>query len=145
MATITSTVARAMQPTYRTTTTVTKVGTYVTSASLSVGDVIMFQNIRIPNQAVITDVKFKYSAPDGQIAFDVGTQGSGSTANLFGSVTLSVGIAGVLTAPSTNAAQTVSVSDDSVERFQTFAVKVTAQTSATASASIMAIVQYYCP
>lgn len=145
MATITATVARAMQATYRPTTTVTKVGNYVTSASLSVGDVIMFQNIRIPHGAIITDVSFKYSAPDGQIAFDVGTQGSASTANLFGSVTLSTGVAGAIVKPSVNAAQTVSVSDDSVERFQTFAVKVTASTSATASASIMAIVQYYCP
>lgn len=145
MATITATVARAMQATYKPTTTITKVGTYVSSASFSVGDVVMFQNIRIPNQAVITDIQLKYSAPDGQIAFDVGTQGSASTANLFGSKTLSVGIGTALIPVAVGAAQTVSVSDDSVERFQTFALKVTAQTSATASASIMAIVQYYCP
>jgi len=145
MATITATVARAMQPTYRTTTTITKVGTYVTSASLSVGDVIMFQNIRIPHGAIITDVSFKNSAPDGVMQFDVGTQGSASTANLFGSATLSVNSAGAITKPTFNGAATVSVSDDSVDRFQTFAIKVSATASATASASIMAIVQYYCP
>lgn len=145
MATITATVARAMQATYKPTTTITKVGTYVTSASLSVGDVIMFQNIRIPHGAIITDVSFKNSAPDGVMQFDVGTQGSASTANLFGSATLSVNSAGAITKPTFNGAATVSVSDDSVDRFQTFAIKVSATASATASASIMAIVQYYCP
>ena len=145
MATITATVARAMQATYRPTTTITKVGTYVSSISFSVGDVIMFQNIRIPHGAIITDVSFKNSTPDGQTSYDVGTQGSAATANLFGSVTLSTGVAGAITRPTLNAAQTVSVSDDSVDRYQTFALRVSAQTSATPSVSIMAIVQYYCP
>lgn len=145
MATITATVARAMQATYKPTATITKVQSYVTSASLSVGDIVVFNNIRLPHGAVISDIQFKYSAPDGQIAFDVGTIGSGSTANLFGSRTLSTAIGTGLVTVAVAAASTVSVSDDSVDRYQTFALRVSAQTSATASASIQAIVQYYCP
>jgi hypothetical protein len=145
MATITATVARAMQATYNPTTTITKVQSYVTSASLSVGDIIMFQNIRVPHGAIISDIQLKSSNPDGQIVLAAGTQGSGSTINLFGSRTISVAIGTGFSVFTIAGAQTVSVSDDSVERFQTFAVRVDGQTSATASASIQAIVQYYCP
>ena len=142
MATITATVARAMQPTYRVNQTHTKVQTYVTSASLSVGDIIMFQNIRIPHLAVITSVSMRSSNPDGQIVLAAGTQGSGSTINLLGSRTASVAIGTGLSTFTIQGAFTVSVSDDSVERFQTFAVRVDGQTSATASASLQFIVQY---
>lgn len=134
-----------MAATYKPTTTITKVGTYVTSASLSVGDVILFQNIRVPHGAIITDVSFKNSAPDGVMTFDVGTNGSNGTVNLFSSVTLSINSAGAITKPLFNGVATVSVSDDSVDRFQTFAIRCASTASATASASIQAIVQYYCP
>jgi hypothetical protein len=143
--TLTATVARAMAPTYKPTSTITKSGTYVTSACLSVADVIMFQNIRIPHGAVITDIQLRYGSPDTTsiMVFDVGTQGSGSSATLFGSKTLSVTTA--LSTVYAMAPTTVSVSDDSVDRFQTFALRLSAQASGTPSASIVAVVQYYCP
>lgn len=146
MATITATVARAMAATYRPTTTITKNQSYVTSASLSAGDVILFQNIKLPHGAVVTDVAVKGSAVDGTFLFEIGTQGSGATIDLFGSRTFSFGGVFALTSLSQGIPATVSVSDDSVDRFQTFAVRVDgATTSGTGSLSLQFIVQYYCP
>lgn len=142
MATITATVARAMQATYKPNTTVTKVQTYVSSASFSVGDIVIFENLRIPTQAVITNVSMRSSNPDGQIVLAAGTQGSGSTINLLGSRTASVAIGTGYSTFTIQGAFTVSVSDDSVERFQRFAVRVDAQTSATPSASLQFVVTY---
>ncbi len=142
MATLTATVARAMQPTYAINQTITKVQTYVTSASLSVGDVILFQNLRIPHGAVVTSVNLKSSMTDGQAVLAAGTQGSGGTINLFGSRTASVAIGTGLATFSIQGAFTVSVSDDAIDRWQTFAVRVDGVTSATASASLQFIVQY---
>ena len=146
MATITATVARAMQATYMPSTTVTKIQSYVTSASLSAGDVIMFQNIRIPHGAIVHSVATKGSAVDGTFLFEIGTQGSGGTIDLFGSKTYSFGGVVALTQLAVGLPATISVSDDSVDRFQTFAVRVDgATTSGTSSTSIQFIVQYYCP
>ena len=146
MATITATVARAMAATYKPTTTITKVQSYVTSASLSAGDVIMFQNIRIPHGAIVNEVLVRGSAVDGTFLFEIGTQGSGATADLWGSKTFSFGGVVALTALQTGLPATISVSDDSVDRFQTFAVRVDgATTSGTGSLSIQFSVQYYCP
>lgn len=146
MATITATVARAMAATYKPTTTITKVQSYVTSASLSAGDVIMFQNIRLPHGAIVNDVSLKGSAVDGTFLFEIGTQGSGGTIDLFGSKTFSFGGVVALTTLSTGLPATISVSDDSVDRYQTFAVRVDgATTSGTGSLSLQFSVQYYCP
>lgn len=146
MATITATVARAMAATYKPTATITKVQSYVTSASLSAGDVILFSNIKIPHGAIINDVSVKGSAVDGSFLFEVGTQGSGGTADLFGSKTFSFGGVVALTALQTGLPATVSVSDDAVDRYQTFMVRVDgATTSGTGSLSIQFSVQYYCP
>lgn len=146
MATITATVAAPMQATYKPNATITKVQSYVTSASLSAGDVIMFQNIRIPHRAIVHSVALKGSAVDGTFLFEVGLQGSGGTIDLFGSKTFSFGGVVALTQLAVGLPTTVSVSDDSTDRFQTFAVRVDgATTSGTASTSLQFIVQYYCP
>lgn len=146
MATITATVARAMAATYKPTSTITKNQSYVTSASLSAGDVILFQNIKIPHGAIVTDVAVKGSAVDGTFLFEIGTNGSGGTADLFGSKTYSFGGVVAMTSLSTGLPATISVSDDAVDRYQTFMVRVDGATaSGTGSLSLQFIVQYYCP
>ena len=146
MATITATVARAMAATYKPTATVTKNQSYVTSASVSAGDVVLFQNIKIPHGAIVTDVEIKGSAVDGTFILEMGTSGSNGTADLFGSRTISAGAVLALTAISQGIPATISVSDDAVDRFQTFMVRVDGATaSGTGSLSLQFIVQYYCP
>lgn len=142
MATITAVAARSMQPTYRVNSTATKVQTYVTSASLSVGDIIVFNDLKLPHRAVVTDIRMKSSNPDGQIVLAAGTIGSGSTINLFGSRTASVAIGTGYSTFSIQGAFTISVSDDAVDRYQWFCVRVDGQTSATASASLQFVVTY---
>lgn len=149
MATITATVAKAMQPTYRATTTITKTQSYTTSASLSAGDVILFQNIKLPHGAVVIEVLGRAAGADGTFIFEAGTNGSNGTADLFGSKTFSGSAVIPLTfiAPQgTGLPATISVSDDAVDRFQTFMIRVDgATTSGTASLSLVFSVQYYCP
>lgn len=146
MATITATVARAMAATYKTNATITKSQSYVTTASLSAGDVILFQNIKVPHGAVITDITVKGSAVDGTFLYEMGMAGSNATADVFGSRTFSGGAVFALTALSQGLPATVSVSDDAADRFQTFMIRVDgATTSGTTSMSIAFTVQYYCP
>lgn len=149
MATITATTARAMQPTYRTTTTITKTQSYTTSASLSAGDVILFHNIKLPHGAVVVDVRGTAKGVDGTFLFEAGTNGSNGVADLFGSKTFSGSAVIPLTfiAPEgTGLPATISVSDDAVDRYQTFMIRVDgATTSGTGSLSLQFMVQYYCP
>lgn len=146
MATITAAVAAAMAPTYRPNATITKVQSYVTSATASAGDVWILNNIKLPHRAIVTGVSVKGSVVDGTYIFEFGTQGSAGTADVFGSRTFSATAALALTALATGLPATISVSDDSVDRFQTFMVRVDGTpTSGTASVSLQFIVQYFCP
>ncbi len=149
MATITAVAARAMAATYKPTSTIIKTGSYVSSASLSAGDVILFQNIKIPHGAIVTEVMGRASAVDGTFIFEVGTNGSQGVADLFGSKTFSAAAVVPLTTVNpagTGLPATISVSDDSVDRFVTFMARVDGATaSGTGSVSIQFVVTYYCP
>lgn len=146
MATLSLNVAAAMQPVYRENSTVTKVQSVVTSATASAGDVWILNNIKIPHRAIVTNVAMKGSVVDGTYILEVGTQGSGGTADIFGSKTLSATAVLALTQLTLNVPTTISVSDDSVDRFQTFMVRVDGTpTSGTTSMSLQFIVQYTCP
>lgn len=149
MATITATVARAMQATYKPTTTITKVGTYTTSASLSAGDIILFANVKLPHGAIVYEVQGSAKGVDGTFIFEAGTYGSNGVADVFGSKTFSGSAVIPLTfvgPQGTGLPATISVSDDSVDRFQTFGIRVDGATaSGTGSLSVVFTVQYYCP
>lgn len=149
MATITATVARAMAATYKPTTTITKIGTYTTSASLSAGDVILFQNMKLPHGAIVYEVQGTAKGVDGTFIFEAGTYGSNGVADVFGSKTFSGSAVIPLTfiAPQgTGLPSTISVSDDSVDRYVTFGIRVDGATaSGTGSLSVVFTVQYYCP
>lgn len=149
MATITATIARAMAATYKPTTTITKTQNYTTSASLSAGDVILFQNIKLPHGAIVTEVLGRAAGADGTFIFEAGTNGSNGVADLFGSKTFS-GSAVIplsfVNPQGTGLPATISVSDDAVDRFVTFMLRVDGATaSGTASLSLVFSVQYYCP
>lgn len=146
MATVTFTTQSAMAPTYRPSTTQTKVQSIVTTATASSGDVWMLSNIKLPHRSIVTGVSVKGSVVDGTYIFEFGTQGSGGTPDIFGSKTLSATAVLGLTQLTTGLPTTISVSDDSVDRFETFMVRVDgAPTSGTTSVSLQFIVQYYCP
>lgn len=149
MATITATVARAMQATYKPTSTITKTQSYTTSASLSAGDVILFQNIKLPHGAIVIEVLGRAAGADGSFIFEAGTNGSGGVADLFGSKTFSGSVViplSFVNPQGTGLPATISVSDDAADRYQTFAIRVDgATTSGTASLSLVFSVQYYCP
>lgn len=149
MATITATVARAMAATYKPTTTITKIGSYTTSASLSAGDVILFANMKLPHGAIVTEVLGTAKGVDGTFIFEAGTYGSNGVADVFGSKTFSGSAVIPLTfvAPQgTGLPSTISVSDDAVDRYVTFGIRVDGATaSGTGSLSVVFSVQYYCP
>lgn len=146
MATVTYTQASAMAPSYKPNSTQTKVQSIVTSATASAGDVWLLQNIKIPHRAIVDFAWVKGSAVDGTYIFEFGTSGSGGTADLFGSKTVSATGVLTLTQLTTGLPATISVSDDSVDRFQTFMVRVDGTpTSGTTSVSLQFIVQYHCP
>lgn len=149
MATITAVAARAMAATYNPTTTITKVGTYTTSASLSAGDVILFSNMKLPHGAIVYEVQGTAKGVDGTFIFEAGTYGSNGVADVFGSKTFSGSAVIPLTfvAPQgTGLPATISVSDDSVDRYVTFGIRVDGATaSGTGSLSVVFSVQYYCP
>ena len=144
MATVTFTTQSAMQPTYRGATMQTKVQSLVTTSTFSASDVYILNNIKIPHRAIITRVSVKGGAPDGTYNIEMGTAGSNGVADLFGSRSFSAALS--LTDIVTGVPVTVSVSDDAVDRFQTFAVRVDgAATSGTLSVSLQFVVSYYCP
>lgn len=143
--TITFTTQSAMQATYKPASTQTKVQSLVSTATFSTGEVYLLNNIKLPHKCVVTSVNVRGSVVDGTYLVKIGTSGSNSTANLFGSKTFSATAVLSLTALTT-VPVTISVSDDAVDRFQTFAITVDgAATSGTPSVSLQFIVQYYCP
>jgi hypothetical protein len=144
MATITFTVAAPMQPVYGANRTITKVQSIVSTATFSTGDVYILNNIKVPHGAVITSVNYKGSVVDGTYLIEMGMQGSGGTLDIFGSKTFSATAVTTLTAITAAMPYSVSVSDDAVDRYQTFAVRVDgAATSGTASVSLQFVIQYY--
>jgi len=145
MATVTLTTATAMAPTYGVTRTITKTQTFVTTATMSAGDVYVFPNIRLPHRAIVTDIAIKGSVVDGTYIIEMGTVGSAGVIDTFGSKTFSA--TAVFSVSSLNTLpQTISVSDDAADRYQTFAIRVDgAATSGTTSVSLNFTVQYYCP
>ena len=146
MATVTFTTASAMAPTYRGATMQTKVQSLVSTATWSAGDVYVLNNIKLPHRAIVTSVQVKGSVVDGTYLLEMGTVGSAGTIDLFGSRTFSATAVLALTDITTSVPTTISVSDDAVDRYQTFAVRVDgAATSGTTSVSLQFIVSYYCP
>jgi hypothetical protein len=144
MATVTFTVAGPMQPLSRGGVTHTKNQSVVSTATFSAGDVYILNNIKVPHGAVITSLNYKGSVVDGQYIIEMGMAGSGGVLDVFGSKTFSATAVNTLTAINTAIPYTVSVSDDAVDRYQTFAIRVDgAATSGTASVSLQFIVQYY--
>ena len=146
MATVTFTSRQAMQPTWSPSTTITKVQSLVSTATWSNGDVYVLNNIKLPAGSVVTGISYKGSVVDGTYLLEMGTVGSGSTIDLFGSKTFSATAVTSLTAIAQGLPITISVSDDAADRYQTFAVRVDgAATSGTTSVSLQFVVQYYCP
>ena len=93
--------------------------TYNRSVSASDGDIFLFDNLKIPHGALITNVEVIHDTSDGQTIWEVGYYSNGISApDQFGSITLSatqtidtlMPLAGV-------AGFRVSVSDDAAQRF----------------------------
>lgn len=145
MATITFTTNAAMAATYRGSTTQTKIQSLVSTATWSAGDVYILNNIKLPHGAIVSSIAVKGSVVDGQYILEMGTVGSGGTIDLFGSRTFSATAVLALTQLAVGLPVTISVSDDAVDRYQTFAVRVDgAATSGTTSVSLQFVVQYIC-
>jgi hypothetical protein len=146
MATVTFTTQSAMAAGYKPNQSITKVQSLVSSATWSNGDVYILNNIKLPHRAIVTEVKVKGSVVDGTYLLEMGTVGSAGVIDLFGSRTFSATAVLALTDVTTSVPVTISVSDDAVDRFQTFAVRVDgAATSGTTSVSLQFVVSYYCP
>lgn len=143
MATVTFTVQAPMQAKFGPNRNWNIAQSIVTTATWSAGDVYLFNNIKIPHGAVVTNVEMKGSVVDGTCLIEMGMYGSNATADIFGSVTLSA-TAVMTSVRTTGIPHTISVSDDAALRYQTFGVRVDgAGTSATTSVSINVIVKYY--
>jgi Tfp pilus assembly protein PilW len=117
--------------------------TIVSSATFSAGDVYIFNNLKIPDRAVVTDVQIQSSVVDGTYLIEVGTYGSKGTADVFGSITMSA-TAVMNSVRTVGLPYTVSVSDDATFRYQTMGVRVDgAATSGTPSVSINLRIKYF--
>ena len=146
MATVTFTTQTAQAASYGPNRSFTKVQSLVSTATWSAGDVYVLNNIKLPHRAIVTGVRVKGSVVDGTYLLEMGTVGSAGTIDLFGSKTFSATAVLSLTEITTSVPTTISVSDDAVDRYQTFAVRVDgAATSGTTSVSLQFIVEYYCP
>lgn len=146
MATVTFTTAAANQPVKQVNAGVTKIQSLVTTATFSAGDVYLLNNIKVPHGAIVTDVQLKGSVVDGTYLIEMGMYGSAATADIFGSKTLSATAVLSMTVLTVGLPHTISVSDDAINRYQTFGIRVDgAATSGTPSVSIQFIVKYYCP
>ena len=139
MATLSASSAVPNQPRVTTDgTLITRMQSYVSTAAFSAGDTITFPALKVPTGATYRSVSVKGSAPDGGCVVKVGTTG---TANLFGSISLSAGLLS-LTTFSASTGRKVSVSDDAAVRYETLMVTIDAVTSATASVSLLVMVDY---
>ena len=139
MATLTAVSAAANQPRVSTDgTLITRMQSYVSTATLTAATTITMKNLKIPHGATYRSISIKGSAPDGGAVFKVGTTG---TANLFGSISLSAGVLATTTFDPA-VGRKVSVSDDASTRYETIMLTVDANTSPTASVSVIVIVDY---
>lgn len=146
MATVTFTTQSAMAASYKPNEEFTKVQSLVSTATWSAGDVYVLNNIKLPHKAIVTRVAVKGSVVDGTYLLEMGTVGSAGTIDLFGSKTFSATAVLALTEITTSVPVTISVSDDAVDRYQTFAIRVDgAATSGTTSVSLQFVVSYFCP
>lgn len=140
MATINATPASPNQPRIETVGAVERYQTYVTSATLSDGDVIKLNALKIPLGVHIVDVRLLGKTVDGTSIFQIGTDYSGAGA-AFGSATISVTQA--MKTQLLGLPYTVSVSDDFQPRYVTMTLTQNgAATSGTASLSVTLFVRY---
>jgi len=109
-----------------------KLQTYVTTGTVSAGDVILFTDIKIPHGATVVDIKVLADTPDGTNIYQLGYNGN---TVVFGSFTASA--TPQVFVKTTGLPHTVSVSDDAALRYVT--VQLTADGAAvspTASQSL---------
>jgi hypothetical protein len=150
MATKTSgaTVSYSNQPKMLPSAPIYRIFRHFETLTLSAGDVIRFDEARIPHGAQIFDVRLGGGLRDSVNVCNVQIE-VGSTTTLLGSLSLSV--AGRIPTPvvgPTTASEAagvpfiVSCSDDAVVRYGTMKVTVSGATSATTSASIVLVVGY---
>ncbi len=108
---------------------------YVTSATLSAGDVIHYTNLKIPHGATILDLRLYGDTPDGSGIYQVGLGGGIVSGALFGSATVSATPA--VKTQTTALPYVVSVSDDAALRYvYPTLTQDGAMTSGTASTSL---------
>lgn len=125
-------------PRYQISAEVCRVQTVVSSATASATDVWVFESLKIPHGATVTDVVLRGKTVDGTSLFQLGVNGN---AALFGSATISATTA--VKQATLGIPYKVSVSDDAATRFQTFQLTVDgAGTSVTTSISIAVILRY---
>lgn len=139
MATINANVAAPNQPRIETVGAVERYQSFVSSVSLSVGDVIKFNNLKLPLGAQVLDVRFAGNIPATSAVFAFGTDYASEGA-VFGSATLTTARAFFVKTDSIP--YNVSVSDDFQPRYVTMTATLQAQSSATVSASMTLLVRY---
>lgn len=136
MAAISASFAAANQPrSVANPSTIDAFQTYVSSATLSDGDVIHYTNCKVPHGATILDVVLYGDTPDGTSIFQIGIGGGITSAVLFGSATVSATPA--VKTQTLALPYVVSVSDDAALRYVYPTLTLNgAQTSPTASLSL---------
>jgi len=147
MATYSASYAGADAPRISIQGTVTRAQTYVWTASSSAGDVVHFTNMRIPNQALITNVQLvgKVDGGTSQVIYRVGLQGSaasGLSSIMFGSATISAAYSRLDVLNGAVLPYRVSISDDAVLRYVTPSITVDSVTSGTVSQTVTLQIQY---
>lgn len=126
--------------------TITRVWNYVTTNTLSSGDVIFHPSWRIPHRATITSVRVSGATVDGQTILNPTLRyydsASAATDVSLGTATLSVTFKFVDTVAAT-LPYTFSAPDDSASPFWAhFILKAQAAVSGTGSTSVVMVVQY---
>lgn len=140
MATINANPTEPNQPRISITGAVERVQTYVTSASLSDGDVIKFNGMKIPHGATVTDVRLIGKSVDGTFIFQIGNEYTSQGA-VHGSATFSPTQASFV--KTNGLPYKLSVSDDYYPRHAAMTLTVNgATTSGTASLSVTLFVRY---
>ena len=141
MASISATTAQANQPRVTTDgTLITRMQSYVTTASLSAGDTITLHNLKIPAGATVRSMYVKAAGANAEGVFHL-TMGDTTSAAWGGSVTAASGVIAYAPAPSAYG-YLISVSDSATTRYKTIMASVTTHTSSTVSTSLMFVVDY---
>jgi hypothetical protein len=126
--------------------TVTRIWQYISTGTMSSGDVIYNPNWRLPKGAFVTSVKVSGKTVDGTgivvPCVRVYNSASAATDTVFGSITLSPVHASTEVVGTTLPLE-VSIADDSAQpHYAHFILKFQANASGTGSASMDLIVQY---